>query len=198
MGEMTNILGKLPPQAIDIEIAVLGSIMIERNAINEVISVLKPDMFYKESHKHIFKSIVRLFSKSEPIDIMTVTEDLRSLGLLEVCGGSYGVSELTLNINSSSNIEVYARVIVENYLRREAIRLSNETSDMSYDTTVDVFDVLSHVESTISVLVSDTVSKELKFVREAITDSLMKMYEAKDLEMTGVPTGLRDLDEMKM
>ena len=97
--------GRIPPQAVDLEEVVLGALMLEKNAVNEVIDILTPEAFYKEAHQKIFKAIKDLFGKSEPIDILTVTNELKQSGDLELVGGAYYISKLTNRVVSAANIE---------------------------------------------------------------------------------------------
>src|ERR1043165_4454532 len=100
-------LGKVPPQAVDVEQAVLGALMLERNALTAVIDVLHPEYFYKDSHQKIFKPIHELFHKAEPIDILTVTHALKKNGELELVGGPFYITQLTNRIASAANIEYH-------------------------------------------------------------------------------------------
>jgi replicative DNA helicase len=119
-------MGKLPPQAIDLEEAVLGALMLEKDALTAVVDILKPESFYKEAHKVIFSSILDLFSDSQPIDLLTVTNQLRKKGQLEMAGGAFFITELTSKVSSASNIEYHARIITEQSMKREIISLSSE------------------------------------------------------------------------
>ena len=110
--------GKVPPQALDLEEAVLGSLMLEENALTSVIDLLKEDMFYKESHRRIFFAIRSLFQSSEPVDILTVTNQLKKHGDLELVGGPYFIASLTNRVSSSANIEFHSRIIIEKYIQR--------------------------------------------------------------------------------
>jgi replicative DNA helicase len=110
----TTGIGKLPPQALELEEAVLGALMLEKDALTSVIDILKPKSFYKDAHQRIFSAILALFDKSEPIDILTVTQQLREQGELEMVGGPFYVMNLTTRINSAANIEFHARIITEN------------------------------------------------------------------------------------
>src|SRR5688572_5019562 len=110
-------VGKLPPQALDLEEAVLGAMMIEKEAINEAIDILSPDSFYKDAHKRIFSAIQELFQDSQPIDISTVTARLRSKGELDLVGGPYYITQLTNRVASSANIEYHARIIQQKFIQ---------------------------------------------------------------------------------
>ena len=134
--------GKLPPQAIDLEEAVLGALLLEKEAVNAVIDILQPESFYKDSHSRIFSAIKNLFGKSEPIDILTVTNELKSSGELDIIGGAYYLARLTNRVASSANIEYHARIISQKYIQRELIRISSQIINDAYDDTTDVFTLL--------------------------------------------------------
>jgi replicative DNA helicase len=106
-------MGKLPPQAVDLEEAVLGALMLEKDALSSVIDILKADTFYVDAHKKIFAAIQYLFQNSMPVDLLTVTNRLRQTGELEVVGGAFYITELTNRVASSPNIELQARIISE-------------------------------------------------------------------------------------
>ena len=118
--------GKVPPQALELEEAVLGAMMLERSAVSEVIDILKPDVFYKEAHKKIYNAILKLFDKGSQIDILTVTNELKSSGELDMVGGPYYITMLTSRISSTANIEFHARIVIQKYIQRELIRISSE------------------------------------------------------------------------
>jgi len=117
-------LGKLPPQATDLEEAVLGALMLEKDALSSVIDILKGEVFYDARHQKIFKAIHLLFEKSSPVDILTVTAQLRQLGELEMIGGAYYITELTNRVASAANIEFHSRIIIQKFIQRELIRIS--------------------------------------------------------------------------
>jgi replicative DNA helicase len=124
-------LGKLPPQAVDLEEAVLGALMLEKDALSSVIDILKPQVFYRDNHQRIFQAISTLFEKTSPVDILTVTAQLRSQGELEMIGGAYYITELTNRVASAANIEYHSRIIIQKYIQRELIRISTEVINMA-------------------------------------------------------------------
>ena len=113
-------IGKLPPQAVELEEAVLGAIMLERDSLNEVIDLISPDSFYSEKNKNIYEAIVQLFSENEPIDILTVTNKLRKIGKLESSGGAFYVTQLTSTVSQSANIRYHAMIVSEMAPKRAA------------------------------------------------------------------------------
>ena len=126
------LFGKVQPQARDLEEAVLGAIMLEKDALSAVVDIMKPESFYVEAHQKIFQTILQLFEKSQPVDILTVTEHLRSTGELEEIGGPYYITQLTNQVASAANVEFHARIISQKFIQRELIRLSTEVINDAY------------------------------------------------------------------
>jgi replicative DNA helicase len=114
--------GKIPPQAIDLEEVVLGAMMIDKKGVDEVIDILTPEAFYKEAHQYIFESIFTLFENSEPIDLLTVSAQLRKNGKLDNVGGDFYLISLTQKVSSSAHIEFHARIILQKYIQRSLIK----------------------------------------------------------------------------
>src|SRR5204863_6303867 len=133
-------------QAVDLEEAVLGALMLERDALTNVIDILHPDVFYKDSHRLIYGAIQRLFQKSEPIDILTVTQELKKSGELDIVGGPFTITQLTNRVASASNIEFHSRIILQKHIQRELIRISSETIKDAYEDTSDIFFLLDRAE----------------------------------------------------
>nr|MDQ3073446.1 replicative DNA helicase [Bacteroidota bacterium] len=138
--------GKLQPQAIEIEEAVLGALMLERDAITTVLDILESDSFYRDEHKEIYAAIRALFEKSQPIDLLTVTNELRTRGKLEFIGGAFYISELTNRVGSAANIEYHARIIAQKYILRKLIEISSNIQTDAFEETTDVFDLLDRTE----------------------------------------------------
>src|ERR1044071_8197406 len=122
----TMVYGKVPPQAKDLEEAVLGAIMLEKSAFDTVIEILKPECFYVEAHQRIYGVMQSLSNKSQPIDILTVAEELRFKEELEIVGGAYYVTKLTNAVVSAAHIEAHSRIILQKFIQRELIRISGE------------------------------------------------------------------------
>jgi len=142
----TMVYGKVPPQAKDLEEAVLGAIMLEKSAFDVVAEILKPECFYVDAHQRVFKVMQGLQQKNQPIDILTVVEELKSKEELETVGGPYFVTRLTNAVVSSANIEAHARIILQKFIQRELIRISGEIINDSYEDSTDVFDLLDEAE----------------------------------------------------
>ncbi len=190
--------GKLPPQAVDLEEAVLGSMMLEKGAVNDVIDILKSDAFYKESHQRIYQCISDLFGNSEPIDILTVTNALRNKGELDIVGGPFYISQLTNRVASSANVEFYARIIVQKHILRELIRISNETLKKAYDDTTDVFDLLDSTENNLFQVAEGNIRKNYDSMSQLMQKAIKEIEEARKNEegISGIPSGFTKLDQI--
>ena len=139
--------GRIPPQAIDLEEAVLGAMLIDEKGVNEIIELLSPEVFYKKSHQLIYESIERLFRESEPIDLLTVSADLKKNKNFESSGGDFYLISLSQKVSSSAHIEFHSRIILQKYIQRKLITISSEIIQKSYSETTDVMDLLDEAES---------------------------------------------------
>ena len=191
-------LGKLPPQAVDLEEAVLGALMLEREAVNDVIDILQPESFYKEAHQNVYAAIKDLFGKSLPIDILTVTEELRNRGELETVGGPFFISQLTNRVASAANVEFHARIISQKYIQRELIKISSETIRDAYDETTDVFDLLDKAESNLFKVAEGNLRKSFDSMSTLVAQAIKQVEELghKEDGVSGVPTGFTALDKV--
>lgn len=194
----TMVYGKVPPQAKDLEEAVLGAIMLEKGAFDVVVEILKAECFYVEAHQRIFGAMKDLAAKSQPIDILTVVEELRSKEELDVVGGPYYVTKLTNAVVSSANIEAHSRIVLQKFIQRELIRLSGEIISDAYEDSADVFDLLDQAESKIY----EVTSKHLRNSYEQIDSVLVKTIQRiedlrhKNEDVSGVPSGFPTLDRV--
>ncbi len=190
--------GKLQPQARELEEAVLGAIMLEKEALSDVIDVLKPESFYIQAHQHIYKAIIELFNASEPVDILTVTNQLKKTGNLELVGGAYFISQLTNRVASAANVEFHARIVAQKFLQRELIRISTDTINKAYEDSTDVFDLLDTATKNIYEVVDQNVRKQHDKMSTLIVQALTQI-EAASLQtsgVTGVPSGFTALDRV--
>ena len=195
----TNLdLGKLPPQALDLEESVLGALMLEKDALTNVIDILKPENFYKDANKEIYQSIIDLFNDSEPIDLLTVTSQLKKNGKLEYVGGSYYVTQLTTRVNSASNIEYHARIILEQSIKRQLIEVSGEVQKEAYEDTTDVFDLLDNTEQSLFDISESHIRKNYSQVKGLMKEAIDELQAKKTRKdgITGVPSGFIDLDNI--
>lgn len=190
--------GKLPPQALDLENAVLGALLIEKEAVNAVIDILQPHSFYKEAHQKIFYTIQILFQRSEPIDILTVTNELQKNGDLELVGGPYYIAQLTNQVASSANVEFHARIIAQKFIQRELIRISSEIINDAYDETTDVFSLLDKAESSLFAVAEGNIRKNYDSMSSLIRLAIEQIETSKSQEggITGIPSGFTALDRV--
>lgn len=198
LNNLVSGLGKLPPQAVDLEEAVLGALMLEKNALSTVIDILKPESFYKESHQKIFEAIYNLFQKTSPIDLLTVTAELRQMGALEMVGGAYYITQLTDRVVSAANIEYHARIISQKYIQRELIKVSTEIINASYDETSDIFDLLDHAEKSLFDIAQNNLRRDSRKMDDIMKEAIKSLELLRDRTdgLTGIPSGLTALDRM--
>jgi replicative DNA helicase len=191
-------LGKVPPQALELEEAVLGALMLEKDALSSVVDILKPASFYKEAHAAIYEAILTLFNDSQPVDLLTVTNQLRKDGNLEVVGGAYTVTNLTTKVNSAANVEYHARIITEMAIKRELIRVAGEIHHEAYEDTTDVFELLDKTESSLFDISEQNIRRNYQDMKSIMTDALSELEARKKHKdgLTGVPTGFSALDRV--
>ncbi len=189
---------KMPPQAIELEEAVLGAIMLEKNALLSVIDILKPESFYKEAHQKIFQAILDLSMAEKPIDILTVTEQLRTNKQLDEAGGPAYISQLTTRIASAAHIEYHARIVAQKYIQRELIRVSSEIQKQAYDESIDVNDLLEFSEKELFEIATGNIKKESLPVNTILKEAIRRIEEAskRSDNLSGVPSGFTKLDRI--
>jgi len=192
------VYGKVPPQAKDLEEAVLGAIMLEKSAFDIVAEILKPECFYVEGHQRIFRCMQNLAQKSQPIDILTVVEELRSKEELEMVGGAYYVTKLTNTVVSSANIETHSRIVLQKFIQRELIRISGEIIGDAYEDSTDVFDLLDDAESKLFEITNNHLRKNFDTIDSVLVKTIQRIEDLrhKNEDVTGVPTGYASLDRV--
>lgn len=196
--EILESQGRIPPQAPDLEEVVLGAMMLEKDAVNAIIDILNPEVFYKEAHQVIFSAIKELFTKSEPIDILTVTNQLKSQGQLEAVGGPYYISQLTNRVVSAANIEYHARIIIQKYIQRQLIVISSETIRKSYEDTTDVFDLLDEAENNLFQISENNLRRNYEQMPDLVSLAIADIENARNSSsaLRGVPSGYTELDRI--
>jgi replicative DNA helicase len=189
--------GKIPPQALDLEEAVLGAMMIDKKGIDDVIDILHPEAFYKDAHKEVYTAIYTLFQNSEPTDLLTVSNQLRKDGKLEFVGGDFYLIGLTQKVASSAHIEFHARIILQKYIQRRLITISSEIIESSYDETADVFDLLDEAESKLFEVTQGNLKKSSESAKDLVKQAVNKIQEIGNQEgMSGLETGFTKLDAL--
>jgi replicative DNA helicase len=197
-GTDSSSLGKMPPQAVDLEEAVLGALMLEKEALTAVVDILSPDSFYKDAHKLIYESILDLFNQGEPIDLLTVTNQLRKNGNLELVGGAYCITELTSKVSSAANIEYHARIVTEQAMKRDMIRIASEIQKEAYEDTTDVFELLDKMEQSLFEISENNIKKNYADMRSIMREAIVELESKKGQKdgLTGVPSGFTSLDRV--
>ncbi len=189
--------GKLPPQALELEEAVLGAMMIDKKGIDEVIDILHPDAFYDKRHQEVYAAIYALFQNSEPIDLRTVSNQLKKDGKLDLAGGDFYLIGLTQKVASSAHIEFHSRIILEKYIQRKLITISSEIIENAYDETVDVFDLLDDAEGKLFEVTQGNLKKGAEKADSLVQQSITKIQEISTKEgMSGLATGFTKLDAL--
>ena len=194
----TMVYGKVPPQAKDLEEAVLGSIMLEKAAFDLVIEILKPECFYVDAHQRIFKAMQSLALKSQPIDILTVVEELRTREELDIVGGPYFVTKLTNTVVSSANVQAHSRIVLQKFIQRELIRISGEIISDAYEDSTDVFDLLDQAESKIYEVTSQHLRNNYETIDSVLIEAIKRIEDLrhKNEDVSGVPSGFPKLDRV--
>lgn len=193
--------GKIPPQAIDVEQAVLGALMLERDAMHRVSDVIDTPSFYKEEHQKIFEVIKYLSTQQKPVDLLTVTQELKNRDLLDVIGGPMEITLLTSRVASAAHIEFHARIIAQKFMQREVIRVSSELQTKAYDDTVDVDDLLNDARTSINDIDNLMLCSNSGQTSQVVASEELKEIE-KDCQRAeaglspGIPTGLNHLDKV--
>lgn len=183
--------GKLPPQAVDLEEAVLGAMMIDKTGLHEAMELLSCDVFYKDSNKSIFEAISELYNKNQPIDLLTISNELKRVGKLELSGGDFYLIQLTQKIASSAHIDYHSRILLQKYVQRRCIATSSELIESSHSEDVDVFELLEKVYKDYGE-VSDliTVGKV-----ESFKDNVNSFLNNSGSNKSGIPSSLTKLNK---
>ena len=189
--------GRIPPQAVDFEEAVLGALLIDNSAINQVIDILSPESFYKEEHQLIFKTVKELFGDSQPVDILTVANLMRKNGDLSSIGGEYYLIELSQKVSSSAHSEFHARIIVQKHIQREMIRVASGIITSAFDESTDVFDLLDQAEQDLFEVAHGNIVKNYESAHDLIKEAISKIEEISKQEgLSGIPSGFSKVDRV--
>ncbi len=191
-------MGKVPPQARELEEAVLGALMLEKDAYSQVSDILKPESFYDPIHQTVYKAVVTLAIQQEPVDILTVVEQLKKQGELDAVGGPIYITQLSEKVASSAHIEYHARIIAQKYLARELIAFSSSITNYAFDETTDVEDLMQEAESRLFELSQGNVKKDVTQINPVIKEALdlLEIAANRPEGLSGLQTGFDDLDKM--
>ncbi len=189
--------GKIPPQAIDLEAVVLGAMLIDKKGVDEVIDILHKDVFYVEAHQHIFEAVFQLFQEAQPIDLLTVSNKLKTNEKLDVVGGDYYLIELTRKVGSSAHIEFHARIILQKFVQRSLIKISTEIIEDSYADNKDVFDLLDEAEAKLYEVTQGNLKKSVETAQDLVIQAKQKIEEISNKDgLSGIPSGYDKLDKL--
>ncbi len=194
----TMMYGKVPPQAKELEEAVLGAIMLEKSAFDVIVEILKPECFYVDVHQRIYRAFRSLSDKSLPIDLLTVVEELKLKEELDLVGGPYYITKLTNAVVSTANIETHARIILQKFIQRELIRISGEIIGDAYEDSTDVFDLMDDAEDKIFQITNNFLKTDYKEMSSALVQAINRIDElrTKTDDISGVPSGFASLDRI--
>ena len=192
------VYGKLPPQARELEEAVLGAMLIDRDAVSEIIDILKPESFYLDSHQTIYRAIMTLFERSEPVDILTVTEQLRKSGELEMAGGAFFIAELSNKVSSAANVEHHARIVSQKHIQRELISISTTIIRDAFEDTTDVLELLDRSEQALFSVAEQNLRRSYDDMGSLISKAIKEIDEVRKHEnsLTGIASGFTLLDRL--
>lgn len=191
-------MGKLQPQARELEEAVLGAILTEKDAYSVVSDIIKAESFYDPIHQQIYSAIVALAIQQQPIDILTVPEQLKKMGILEQVGGAYYIAQLTEKVASSAHIEYHARIIAQKYIARELISFSSDITTHAFDETTDIEDLMQEAESRLFELSQNNLKKDITQINPVIKEAmdLLNLAVNRTEGLSGLQTGFTDLDKI--
>jgi replicative DNA helicase len=190
--------GKIPPQARELEEAVLGAILLDKSAFDTISEILKPECFYVEAHQLIFSAMQGLQQKNMPIDMLTMVEELKMREQLDIIGGAYYVSKLTNVVVSTANIEAHGRIVLQKFIQRELIRISGEVIANAYEDSTDVFDLLDDSETKMFNITNNYLKKNFVDIGDALAHAVTRIDQlrTKKDEISGVPSGFTSLDRI--
>lgn len=191
-------MGRVPPQAIDMEEAVLGAIMLEKEAIITVIDILKPESFYKDVHQKIYSAIISLNQRELPVDLYTVTEELRSEDELDNVGGPVYLTQLTSKVVSAAHVEFHAKIVAQKFIQRELIRVTSEIQGRAFDDSNDINELLDFSENELFQIAEGNIKREVSPLNIVLKEAIHEIEEASKREdaLIGVPSGFTKLDRL--
>lgn len=188
--------GKMPPNALDFERLVIGTFLIDKKGLDHSIDLLTPEVFYDPRHQVIFSTILKLYEGNQPVDLMTIIQDLKKEGRLNLAGGDSYIIDLTMGVSSSAHIEYHVRVILEKYILRSLINVSANVIDAAYKESTDVFELLDKAEQSFFEITNGTIKKGFDTANSLVKQAIDTIKSLKDKEgLSGVPSGFRDVDK---
>ncbi len=195
---INNELGQLPPQALELEEAVIGALMIEKDAYSQVSEILRAESFYDRKHQLIYAAIANLALRQQPIDILTVTARLREMGTLEDAGGAFYITQLSRKVTTSAHIEYHARIVAQKHLARELITFSSNVQTKAFDETQDVDDLMQEAEGRLFEISQQNMKKDYTQIDPVIKEAFALLHKAAERTdgLSGLSSGFHQLDRM--
>lgn len=192
--------GKIPPQAKDLEDAILGTILNESGSFDVIAEILIPECFYVEANQRIFTSMISMHRQSMPIDILTIVEELKKSEELDLIGGPYYITRLTNAVVSSANIEAHSRIILQKFIQREIIRICGENLSDAYEDSIDVFELLDKLETAVAEISLNNIRKDYKHISSILLNTISKIEERRNKgeSVTGVTTGYPEINKITL
>ncbi len=189
--------GRIPPNALDLESKILGSILIDNGVMNDVVQLLDPKHFYKPAHGIVFHAMINLDGKKEPIDPHTLKEELKRMGKLEEIGGIEYIIDMTTSVSTSANVEFYTRIVFEKFILRNLISISSKIVENCFDPTSNTFSILDDAEQKILDVSESLSKKKVLSVKDELENLIEKIGAQRENKnaVIGVPTGFTELDE---
>ena len=193
-----NDLGKLPPQALELEESVIGAMMIEKDAFNTVADLLRPESFYADKHRFIFEAIRSLAAKEAPVDVLSVAEELKRSGKLELAGGIIYLSELTRRVASAAHLHYHAQIVAQKATARDLITMACQIEEKGYDETQDVNDLVEEATAKIFEISQRAQKRDVTHIYPVISEAFERMHKAakNDGNISGIPSGFNALDKI--
>ena len=194
----TESVDRVPPQALDAEMAVLGAMLLQSEAVSKALEVLEEDSFYKSAHRKIFRAAMHLFERNEPVDVVTLSNELERGKALEEVGGSYYLTELVERMPSAANVEYHAKIVLEKALRRRLIEVANDVSSNAYQGEEEAYNLIDQAEQKIFSLSDRRLRKGFSPIGPVMhrTFETIESFHGRQGGVTGVPTGFYRLDEL--
>src|SRR3989344_3213368 len=191
-----NPAGNIPPQDIEAEKAIIGAILLDRDAILSIVQILKSEYFYTRNHCDIFSAMIDLYERREPIDLVTLTAQLKKKGVLDEVGGASYLAELASIVPTAANIVVYSQIVRDHYIKRQLITTSTKVSQSAFDQTTDIRSILDAAEQAVFALSQQQLRQNFMPLKDALGESFDRLEELhrKPGGLRGVPTGFWDLD----
>lgn len=195
--ELSISQGKMPPNAIDFERLVIGTFLIDKKGLDYSIDLLKPEVFYDPRHQVIFTAILKIYENNQPVDLLTVIQELKRTEKLSLAGGDQYIIDLSSAVSSSAHIEYHVRVILEKFILRSLINVSANVIDNSYKESTDVFELLDKAEQSFFEITNGTIKKGFDTANSLVKEAIDKIRNLKDMEgLSGVPSGFKDVDSV--